>query len=354
MPVGVIFGGQFGSESKGKVAHFWAKQLLSAKHGASNNNEVICVRTGGPNAGHTVIGSDGKSYIFKQLPTPALLPRSVCVLGAGAIIDLEILKRELEYCPLDSGRLLIDPNAAIMTKGHIDQELNGGLRPAIGSTNSGTGAVTMARLRRDGSLRFAKDEPLLKHYVKPTVPYLRDRLDRGGAYVLLEGTQGWGLSVLHCDCYPFCTSRDTGVASFLSEAGLSPFDVKDVIMVIRAFPIRVGGNSGPLPNEIDWQTVTEESGSPDSLMELTSVTKTVRRVARFDAGLVRSAIASNKPSLICLNHVDQVDYEARRTGRPTQKTIRFILQVEDGIGQRIDWIGLGPNTMIARSEFDED
>jgi len=63
--------------------------------------------------------------------------------------------------------------------------------------------------------------------------------------VIIEGTQGFGLSLLHAADYPYVTSRDTTAAAFVSEAGLSPLDVDDIVLVLRAFPIRVGGNSGP-------------------------------------------------------------------------------------------------------------
>ena len=88
---------------------------------------------------------------------------------------------------------------------------------------------------------------------------MREHLE-AGQRIIIEGTQGFGLSLLHSKYYPFVTSRDTTAAAFVSEAGLSPLDVDDIVLVLRAFPIRVGGNSGPLPNEIDWDTVTSESG----------------------------------------------------------------------------------------------
>lgn len=44
MPVSIVVGGQYGSEGKGKVAHFLVGLL-----GAS-----VAIRTGGPNSGHTL------------------------------------------------------------------------------------------------------------------------------------------------------------------------------------------------------------------------------------------------------------------------------------------------------------
>lgn len=69
MPVTVIVGGQFGSEGKGKVAHFFAQEKKAA----------VAIRVGGPNSGHTVIDSSGSPIVFRQLPTAALLPHVTCV-----------------------------------------------------------------------------------------------------------------------------------------------------------------------------------------------------------------------------------------------------------------------------------
>src|SRR5260370_1473368 len=86
-----------------------------------------------------------------------------------------------------------------------------------------------------------------------------------GKRILIEGTQGTGLSLYHGD-YPYVTSRDTTVAGCLSEAGIAPTSVRRVIMVCRAYPIRVqnpkNGTSGPLSQEIDWRVVSKRSGIP--------------------------------------------------------------------------------------------
>ena len=68
-----------------------------------------------------------------------------------------------------------------------------------------------------------------------------------GKKVLVEGTQGSGLSVYHSTFYPKATSRDTNAAGFISEVGLSPRLVSEIVLVFRTFPIRVAGvQAGPL------------------------------------------------------------------------------------------------------------
>ena len=205
--------------------------------------------------------------------------------------------------------LWIDENAVIIEDFYKDAELQEGLRESIGSTLSGTGAALQARIKRDKRQRvkMAKDEPLLKMYLKDTKQELRNLLNIG-KNIVIEGTQGYGLSNYHSKCYPYATSRDTTAAGFLAETGLSPLDVTHVIMVIRTFPIRVAGESGPLEQEIDWGIVSKESGAKNYFEEKTSVTQNVRRVARFDASAVKAAIQANNPNVIVLNHMDYIDY----------------------------------------------
>lgn len=298
MPVTVIVGGQFGSESKGKVAH-----LLTLETGAK-----IVVRVGGINAGHTVVDKFGTSMILQQLPTSAILPNVTCILGAGSYIKPEILLNEIAKTKLSPDRLLIDPNATIITEDNEVNELNSSLRQSIGSTLSGTGAAVVKRISRDSSVLLAKDDERLKAFIQPTIPFMRSALNNNER-IIIEGTQGFGLSLLHSPHYPYVTSRDTTAAAFVSEAGLSPLDVDEVVLVIRAFPIRVSGNSGPLSNEIDWEILSSESGK--NLLERTSVTKAVRRVAYFDSDIVKQAIMVNQPTKIVMNHLDYIKEDKR-------------------------------------------
>jgi adenylosuccinate synthase len=136
-------------------------------------------------------------------------------------------------------------------------------------------------------------------------------VDRGKK-VLLEGTQGFGLSLYHSESYPKVTSRDTIAAAFLSEVGLSPRLVTDIVLVFRTFPIRVAGEqAGPLKNEIKWEDIQRESGYPYSIEEMTTVTKKIRRVARFDWELAKRAVAANRPTAVAVNGLDYIDYRNR-------------------------------------------
>lgn len=337
MPVTVVVGGQFGSEGKGKVAHFFAKEQKA----------TVAVRVGGTNSGHTVIDPSGVALVFRQLPTAALLPHVTCVLGAGSYIDLDVLFDELARVGLSEDRLRIDPNAMLITEHERLEEKNSHLRESIGSTLSGTGAAVRRRIERSNSVRLAKHEDRLYQFVKPVVPFLREKLAEKER-VIIEGTQGFGLSLLHSIDYPYVTSRDTTAAAFIAEAGLSPLDVDEIVLVLRAFPIRIGGNSGHLPYEVDWQTVSSESGSSLPLVEHTSVTRSVRRVGRFDDDVVRQAIMVNRPTCIVLNHLDYVDFSCHDSNVLSEKASRFVDEVEACIGVAVDYVGFGPSSLKER------
>jgi len=326
MPVSVIVGGQFGSEGKGKVAHFLAK-----RQGAR-----VAVRVGGSNAGHTAYDDEGRKHTFRHLPTAALLPDVLCVLGPGSLIDPDVLAEEVDRIGLAPERLRIDPMAYVITEEHREQEAASGLAKRIGSTASGTGAALVARIERSSGDNLARCHPFLQRFVAgPVRDVLREALDRNER-VIVEGTQGFGLSNLQAADYPKATSRDTTAATFVAEAGLSPLDVDEVVLVIRAFPIRVAGDSGPLPKETTWEKVGGLTNRRE-LLEYTTVTGRVRRVGEFHSAVVQAAVVANAPTCVVLNHVDY--FGACRN--------EFVEGVEASIGQRVDWIGLSPCDLVA-------
>ena len=335
MPITVVVGGQYGSEGKGKVAHHLARQRAAR----------FAVRVGGTNSGHTSMGSAAERLVLRQLPTAALEPDVICVLAAGSYIDIEVLYEEIAKVELPPERLLIDPNAMILTAEDREVERRSGLTERIGSTASGTGAAVTRRIQRGSSGDLAGARPELASFVRPVRPLLAEALSRSER-VIVEGTQGYGLSVLHSPHFPKATSRDTTAAGALSEAGLSPLDVDEIALVIRAFPIRVAGDSGPFGGaEIDWETIRSEGGHVDDLTEYSSVTKRVRRVSRFDPEIVRAAIAANNPSMIVLNHLDHVDAEAQAD--LTRRATDFVSEVRSQLGRPIEMVGLGPDSLVA-------
>lgn len=343
MAVSIVIGGQYGSEGKGKVAYYWAKKV----------NAAAVVRVGGCNSGHTVYSENNNRYAFRMLPTSCILENIVSILPAGAYIDISVLLEEIKIAGISCDNLKIDPNAVIIRNEHKIEEMTLGLKEKIGSTLSGTGAAVMERIKRDKSsvVLMAKDVEELKPYITDTKTYLR-KLICEGRHIVIEGTQGYGLSNYHAKAYPYATSRDTTAAAFLAETGLSPLDVKHIIMVIRTYPIRVAGDSGPLKNEIDWKKVTEESGATEYLEERTTVTCKVRRVAKFDSEIVRDAIVANRPDVIVLNHLDYLDYANKNNEQLSDYQKSFVHMVEEEINQKINYYGNGEMNLIL-SESDE-
>lgn len=278
----IVVGGQFGSEAKGKVVSFLADEF------------DMGVRTGAPNAGHTVfLGND----IFKlqQVPASFVNPKCELYIGAGSLIDPNILRSESERTGTKK-RIFIDPQAGIIEERHHKQEEE--LVHRIGSTGEGCGAALSGRIWRK-DFKLAKDV-LQDFQIVNVSEYINKGLDEG-KNVIIEGTQGFGLSLYH-GIYPFVTSRDTTAANFLAEAGISPLCVKDIILVIRTYPIRVAGNSGPLPNEISWEELSAKVGMPT--IERTTVTGKIRRVAEFDMALVQKAVQVNRPTQIALQFLN--------------------------------------------------
>lgn len=265
-----VVGGQFGSEGKGKVCYLLGK-------------DADCmVRCGGPNAGHTANG-----YTLRQLPVGAMRSDCKLVIPNGAIIDKEVLKKEITFFGISPSRLFIGPNVGIIDG--LDKYNEEEIRHLIGSTKTGSGECSIRRMSRRNYSIAKLDNDLSKFIEDPQVIYNQS------SNIFIEGTQGFGLSLFHSPYYPFVTSRDTTVSGFLSESGLPYSD--EVILVLRKFPIRVGGNSGPLPYETSWEALNLRP-------EFTSVTRKVRRVGYFDREIVGKSIKVNKPTKIVLNHMD--------------------------------------------------
>ena len=126
-------------------------------------------------------------------------------------------------------------------------------------------------------------------------------------------------------------------------------------MVIRAFPIRVSGNSGPLTNEITWEQITKESQSPREILEKTSVTRKIRRVGRFDSSIVKKAISYNKPSIIFLNHIDYLHFnlfESFDKVCTSELLKKFLSEINPDLSTSISYLGFGPQiSHICKNTF---
>ncbi|MDI6024049.1 adenylosuccinate synthetase [Leucobacter sp. UT-8R-CII-1-4] len=326
----VLVGGQYGSEGKGNVSYYLAPEYHSL------------IRVGGPNAGHKV-WHDGKSYTHRSLPSGALSnPHADLIIGPGAVLNLSVLQNELQETGVDPGRVKIDPQVMVITDEDIAAEKD--LRRAIQSTGQGAGAAAARRITGRGEPRaqLAKDLPEFASFLHPTADLLHEAFKQGNR-VLVEGTQGTGLSLYH-GTYPYVTSRDTTVAGALAEVGIGPRRVRRAIMVARTYPIRVNGASGPIGNgnELTWDEIEARSGVEGTeVTELSSVGKKQRRVAEFDWAMLRRSAELNSATDIALTFADYIsshNASAYRYEQLSPATLQFVEEVESVTGASVSLI----------------
>jgi adenylosuccinate synthase len=185
MPVTIVVGGQYGSEGEGKTVALLADQL----------DRPWLVRCGGPNSGHTVT-IDGKDVVLRQVPCCANPNRARFCIAAGCAVDESILISELDMLGIERNRIIVDPRAALITEQDRDAELDA--LNYMASTCSGTGEALLRRMSRRSDVRLVAEcrELRKRCRVETVAPLLHDAIDHG-AHIIIEGTQGFGLSLLH-------------------------------------------------------------------------------------------------------------------------------------------------------------
>ena len=343
----IIVGMQYGSEGKGSITSYLSPIVsLGARSGASN-------------AGHTIY-FNGRKFIMRQIPSVWVNSLAKLVIGRGALISPDILFKEIElvekFLPVRN-RLFIDTKAHVITKEQIENEKKTDLAERIASTSArageGIGSSASEKVLRKASCVQAKDDPRFKDYLCDTVDMINDYLDND-EFILLEGTQGIGLSLEHGE-FPFVTSRDTSATALAASVGLSTheFDV-DVIGVTRAFPIRVAGNSGPFDNdseEITWQKLAKMAGAKNPITEKTSVTGKTRRVATFSWDGFLKACQINRPTEIALTFADYLDWSVRESENTSKKVDNFIKSLEETSGVPVTLIKTGSESIIDRDWY---
>ncbi len=251
----IIQGGQYGSEGKGQIAAFIAHQ----------RGVWAAVRTGSINAGHTVYHKN-KKFSMQILPTAWIYDNIMLVLGAGCYIEPEILAKEVAFVEEALGksikdRLIIDKNCVWFGTEELKRATSANRHHAMGATGKGASEAIISKMNDRGSenaeLRFFMNYPGARELYNfaDTVGILNRQLN-GGYSVLLEGTQG-ALLDFNTGPYPYVTSRMTNAPAWLAEAGLAPVNV-ETILVLRSYPIRVAGNSGPMPMETSWPTLARQ------------------------------------------------------------------------------------------------
>lgn len=305
----VLLDGQFGSTGKGLAAAYVFEQI---RHDM-NWDRVICATNAAPNAGHTTVTKDGQRFVTFHMPTMGVMsPNSMIYLNAGAIIDIDLLIKEVKDLGVNPNRVFIHANAAVITSDHKASEKdNSSSQTKIASTQKGVGAALAAKVSRGGEVAKYHSDVLLENGFHLTETSISTYLKSGFA-AMVETPQGMSLS-LNNGFYPYCTSREVSVSQSLSDAGLHPRDLHKTLMTMRTFPIRVGnitdedgnvtGWSGPVypdQKELSW-----EEHFPEITPEKTTVTQRVRRIFTFSPTQYHESLLRLQPDYV---HVGFCDY----------------------------------------------
>ena len=329
-----IIGAQWGDEGKGKVVDLF-----------TNEADIVVRFQGGNNAGHTLV-VNGDKTILHLVPSGALHPDKLCVIGNGVVVDPEILIEEIQALKtrghlVDDEQLRISEQAHVIMPYHklIDQareRLRG--EGMIGTTGRGIGPAYEDKVARIGirfvdlleedtfreklqrnieeknfylkailkekALDFDKIHVSYGHYREKLRKFvtntglLLDQEMRAGKRVLFEGAQGTLLDVDH-GTYPYVTSSSTVTGGACSGSGVGPQHIQQVIGISKAYTTRVG--SGPFPTELngpDGETLRREGA------EFGATTGRSRRCGWFDAVGVRHAVRMNGMTGIALTKLD--------------------------------------------------
>ena len=324
MPATILVGGFFGDEGKGKIIAYLAK----------HDKPSVVARGGvGPNAGHTV-EVEGKKYGLRMVPSGFVYESARLLVGAGVLVDPEVFKREVSSFGL-KGRIGVDWRCGIIEKKHIEEDKSDAyLKGKIGSTGSGCGPANAARASRKA--KQAKDEKELEEFLCDVPLEVNEALDKGKG-VLVEGTQGFGISLLY-GTYPFVTSKDTTASQMATDVGIGPTRVDEVIVVFKSYPTRVG--EGPFETQMK-----EEKADALHIVEYGTVTGRKRRIGEWDAKMAAYSAMINGATMVALSGVDRLDPSCRgaKEYKELSKEVKdFVAKVEHDTRVPVKLISTGP------------
>lgn len=278
--VTILVGGFYGDEGKGKIVGYLAK----------HDKPQLVVRSGsGPQAGHTVT----PTIKVTQVPSGLVAPKARLLIGRGTLISPEIFLKEVKENNLE-GRIFIDGGCTIIEQKHIKLEED--LVKRIGSVGTGVGPARVDRVMRLAKL--AKDEPRLKKYITNVANEVNNAISKK-KHVLVEGVQGYGLSLLDEKYYPFVTSQDTTASQFAADTGVGPRAVSNVVVVFKAYLSRVGQD----PTFKEWSV---SKAKKIGIEERGSVSGRVRKLGDFDVEMASNAITANTGNIFAITCLDRL------------------------------------------------
>lgn len=332
MPANIVVGTQWGDEGKGKIIDILASRA-----------EVVVRSQGGNNAGHTVV-NNGQTYKLHLIPSGILYPNTLCLIGAGVVIDPKDFLgeiKELHERGISTDKLKIDPRAHVVMPWHItldglSEEFRG--NSDIGTTKRGIGPAYMDKYERCGIRMYdlvnddvfagkVRETGKLKNkiitevyggeafdleaviaeyneYGKQLAPYVDDvsvltyDAHKAGKTIMFEGAQATLLDI-DFGTYPYVTSSHPLSAGVCVGTGVGPRMITNIIGVAKAYTTRVG--KGPFPTELD-----DEIGEKIRTVggEFGTTTGRPRRTGWFDAVIVRHSVRVNGLDGLAINKLD--------------------------------------------------
>ena len=337
--VRAIVGANWGDEGKGKIT-----DMLGEK------SDIIVRFQGGSNAGHTIINEYGK-FALHLLPSGVFYQHTTCVIGNGVALNIPYLQREIDDIVsqgVPKPHILVSDRAQILMPYHIDfdayeEERLGG--KAFGSTKSGIAPFYSDKYAKIGFqvselfdedtlkekvVRIAEQKNILlehmyhkplinpdelletlheyrdivKPYVCDTALYLNNAIKEGKT-VLLEGQLGT-LKDPDFGIYPMVTSSSTLAAYGAIGAGIPPYEIKDIITVVKAYSSAVG--AGEFVSEIFGDEADELRRRGGDGGEFGATTGRPRRMGWFDCVASRYGVRMQGATEVALTVLDVLGY----------------------------------------------
>ncbi len=334
-----IVGANWGDEGKGKITDMLAEK-----------SDIVVRFQGGSNAGHTIVNNYGK-FALHMLPSGVFYRHVTNVIGNGVALNIPNMIREIEEmvkAGVPEPKLLVSERAQLVMPYHIDfdvyeEERLGGR--SFGSTKSGIAPAYSDKYAKTGFMvsdLFDEDNlrnkvegvcqqknVLLEHlYHKPLLdadrlydtcvsyremirPYAADtsaflhRAIAEGKQILLEGQLGAMKDTDH-GIYPMVTSSSTLAGYASVGAGIPPYEIKDVITVVKAYSSAVG--AGPFVSELFGGEAEELRNHGGDGGEYGATTGRPRRVGWFDAVATRYGCRLQGATEVVLTVLDALGY----------------------------------------------
>ncbi len=337
--VKAIVGANWGDEGKGKITDMLGKEA-----------DIIVRFQGGSNAGHTIINDYGK-FALHLLPSGVFYKHTTCVIGNGVALNIPYLFNEIKSL-VDRGvpmpNIKVSDRTQIMMPYHIlfdqyEEERLGG--KSFGSTKSGIAPFYSDKYAKIGfqvSELFDEEvlrekisrvceykNVLLEHlYHKPAIncdelfetmlsyrkmvePYVCDvsaflqEAIKEGRNILLEGQLG-ALKDPDFGIYPMVTSSSTLAAYGAIGAGIPPYEIKDIVTVVKAYSSAVG--AGEFVSEIFGEEANELRRRGGDAGEYGATTGRPRRMGWFDAVATRYGCRMQGATEVALTVLDVLGY----------------------------------------------